>query len=125
VPPVLVTARRSCPLQSAAMDPAPVPRALQAARPRRSSTATQCDMMVFTVEDMASNFSNGCRRKSGRPENSRGAFEQLDPRCDGDIRKFVVRVARRSGLPTQVIEPFVDASYRLQQQFSEDLEAMK
>ena len=68
MPPVLVTARRSCPLQSAAMDPAPVPRALQAARPRRSSTATQCDMMVFTVEDMASNFSNGCRRKSGRPE---------------------------------------------------------
>ena len=74
---------------------------------------------------MASNFSNGCRRKSGRPENSRGAFEQLDPRCDGDIRKFVVRVARRSGLPTQVIEPFVDANYRLKQQFSEDLEAMK
>ena len=43
------------------VDPTPVPEASQAARPRRSSTAMQRNMMDFTAEDMASNFSNGCR----------------------------------------------------------------
>jgi len=46
------------------VDPAPVPGALQAARPRRSATATQRDMTDFTAEDMRKDFSNDCRRKS-------------------------------------------------------------
>ena len=50
---------------------------------------------------------------------------QLDTRSDGNIRKFVVRVATRSRLPPEVIEPFVENNHRLKQQFREDLETLK
>jgi len=36
-----------------------------------------------------------------------------------------MRVATRSRLPTEVIEPFVENNHRLKQQFSEDLEVLK
>ena len=81
--------------------------------------------MDFTAGDMASNFSGDCRRKSGRPATSRAALAQLEPRRDGDIRNFIVRVAKRSRLPPEVIEPFVENNHRLKQQFREDLEALE
>jgi hypothetical protein len=81
--------------------------------------------MDFTAADMASNFSSDCSRKSGRPATSRAALAQLEPRRDGDIRNFIVRVAKRSRLPPEVIEPFVENNHRLKQQFREDLEALE
>ena len=107
------------------VDPTPVPEASQAARPRRSSTAIQRNMMDFTAEDMASNFISGCRRKSGRSATSCSKLARLDPHKDGDILQFVVRVARRSRLPPEVIEPFVENNHRLRQRFREDLESLE
>lgn len=105
-------ARRACPPAGPPLDP-PLPAAPPAARPRRSLTATQRVMTDFTAGDMRKDFSSDCRRKSGGSASSCAALAQLDPRRDGDIRKFVVRVATRSRLPTEVIEPFVENNHRL------------
>ena len=96
-----------------------------AARPQRSSTAKKRDMKDFTAEDMRKDYSHNCRRKAAKHASSCDALTQLDPKKDGDIRKFVVRVATRSRLPQEVIEPFIENNHRLKQQFREDLEALK
>ena len=70
---------------------------------------------------MGASFNSECRSKTGGPSTSTAAFTKLDSSKDGDIRKFLKKLSKRTQIAENVLAPFVDTRLRVEERLQERL----
>ena len=93
-------------------------------RPKR--TNTKRDFLDMTQDNMRADHNPHCRRRlSGNRPSSAAAVAKLDPKKDGDIRKFVKLLSKRTRIPAESTEPFVHGRALVEEQLKATLKSFE
>lgn len=91
-------------------------------QPKRENT--ERDFFDPPRPHMGASCNPACRSKTGASSTSTATISKLVSSNDGDIRKFLTKLSKRTRIPENVLEPFVDTRRRVEEQLQLRLEPL-